>query len=399
MGKAKVVRVVSREAVLKRKLRRHLTSLGFVKTSDGSLQVSGESKDVIRRLHAAQREERLKENAEFLKLRTPKLLHHFATGAEIDPEKITPSLERVTNNTLHRDLFRFASLTWSVPVSNGFGRRIRYLVWDKHNDKLMGLIAIGDPVFNLKVRDERIGWDSKARGERLVNVMDAYVLGAIPPYNQLLGGKVVASLLRSRDIYDDFAEVYGATTGIISKKQKAARLLAITTSSSLGRSSVYNRLKIGDTKYLEPLGYTGGWGHFHIPDTLFAELRSYLRASDHKYASGHQFGQGPNWRLRTTRAALDAIGFRTDMLKHGIRREVFVSWLASNSEKILKAGTGRPNLRNLQTADEIAKLAVARWMLPRAKSRPEYTTWTRDDLLDLFGSQTRPIRSALKKAV
>jgi hypothetical protein len=25
---------------------------------------------------------------------------------------------------------RKASLTWSVPVSNGYGRRIRYLVWD-----------------------------------------------------------------------------------------------------------------------------------------------------------------------------------------------------------------------------------------------------------------------------
>jgi len=33
--------------------------------------------------------------------------------------------------------------------------------------------------------------------KRLVNVMDAYVLGAVPPYNMLLGGKLVASLVRS----------------------------------------------------------------------------------------------------------------------------------------------------------------------------------------------------------
>ena len=77
-----------------------------------------------------------------------------------------------------------ASLTWSVPVSNGFGRRLRYLVWDESNGKLMGLIAIGDPVFNLAARDKLIGWTSKDRNSRLVNIMDAYVLGAIPPYNQ-----------------------------------------------------------------------------------------------------------------------------------------------------------------------------------------------------------------------
>jgi hypothetical protein len=93
-------------------------------------------------------------------------------------------------------------------VSNGFGRRLRYLVWDDYNHKLMGIIAIGDPVFNLSVRDNLIGWDVAARGERLVNIMDAYVLGALPPYNALLGGKLVACLLRSRDIYDDFTRAF-----------------------------------------------------------------------------------------------------------------------------------------------------------------------------------------------
>ena len=115
-------------------------------------------------------------------------------------------LQRISGGTWESDLFRLAALTWSVPVSNSFGRRLRYLIWDDHNNKLIGIIAIGDPVFNLSVRDTLIDWDAKARGERLVNVMDAYVLGALPPYNSLLGGKMVACLLRSRDIYDDFAK-------------------------------------------------------------------------------------------------------------------------------------------------------------------------------------------------
>lgn len=394
----KVIGVASREANLKRKLRRHLKALGFRKTEDGLLQVEGSSKEIIRTLHGAQREERLKASRDFIRLRSPKLLKHFASGKEIDPAQISPILEKVSVGTWQGDLFRFASLTWSVPVSNGFGRRLRYLVRDKQNDKLIGLIAIGDPVFNLSVRDNLIGWDVHDRGARLVNIMDAYVLGALPPYNALLGGKMVACLLRSREIYDDFAKTYGGTTGIISGQEKKARLLAVTTSSSMGRSSVYNRLKLDGIEYFQSIGYTGGWGHFHIPDKLFAELRDYLREIGHTYADLHRFGQGPNWRLRTTRAALDALGFKDDMLRHGIQREVFLCALAENAADILKTGRGHPDLTSLLTVSEVAQLAINRWMLPRAARRPEYRSWTSDNLIETFGSQSRAIRSQIAKA-
>lgn len=271
-----------------------------------------------------------------------------------------------------------------MPVSNGFGRRLRYLVWDEYNGKLIGIIAIGDPVFNLSVRDNLIEWDVQARGERLVNIMDAYVLGALPPYNALLGGKLVACLIRSRDIFDDFTRAYGSTTGIISKQVKKARLLAVTTSSSMGRSSVYNRLKLGGVEYFKSIGYTGGWGHFHIPDSLFADLRSYLRDIGHSYADLHRFGEGPNWRLRTTRTALGALGFNEDMLRHGIQREVFICQLADNALKLLHSGRGKPDLSSLLSAEDVARLAVQRWMLPRSQRKPEYRTWRADDLTTLL---------------
>ena len=150
----------------------------------------------------------------------PVLSKHFANGDEIDPTEVLPRLEIVEADTWQSDLFRLASLTWSVPVSAGFGRRLRYLVWDDNNQKLLGIIALGDPVFNLKVRDELIGWTVKDRAKRLVNVLDAYVLGAVPPYNMLLGGKLVACLVRSKKVRDDFLKKYGKTRGIISKKKK-----------------------------------------------------------------------------------------------------------------------------------------------------------------------------------
>ena len=302
---------------------------------------------------------------------------------EVNPESIAPELERVRAQTWQADLFRLASLTWSVPVSNGFGRRLRYLVWDSQNNKLIGLIAIGDPVFNLSVRDKLIGWNVEERTARLVNIMDAYVLGSLPPYNALLSGKMIACLVRSREIYDEFAHTYGGTAGIISGQEKNARLLAVTTASSMGRSSVYNRLKLDGTPYFQSIGYTQGWGHFHIPDDLFLELREYLRTIGHRYADLHRFGQGPNWRLRTTRAALQALGFKDNILRHGIKREVFLCNLASNANTILRTGRGQADLSTLLSSREIADLALGRWLLPRAKRRPDYRSWNNADILHL----------------
>lgn len=380
----RVVRLSLRQANIKRQLRQHLAELGFHRAQSGGLQVVGSGKNLVRVLHAAQRNSRLQTNREFIAKRLPQLINHFAGGSDIDPARISPILERISSESWESDLFRLASLTWSVPVSNGFGRRLRYLVWDEQNDKLMGLIAIGDPVFNLSVRDNLIGWSHKLRAHRLVNVMDAYVLGALPPYNTLLGGKLVACLVRSREIYEDFSRTYGDTIGIISRQNKSAQLLAVTTSSSLGRSSVYNRLKLEGVRYFTPIGYTAGWGHFHIPDALFADLRDFLREIGHPYADMHRFGQGPNWRLRTTRVALAALGFNSDILHHGVQREVFLCTLASNALRLLRTGKGTPELSSLRTVREIGQLAVERWMLARSRRRPEYRKWSHAELASLW---------------
>jgi hypothetical protein len=393
MTKSSVVPALTLEARLKRRLREHLTSLGFSKTARGALIAPGSDKDVIRALYQQQRRERLIASSPFLRTALPYLAGYFANGVEVDPGRIRLRLHRIRAGTLESELFRLATLTWSVPVSNGFGRRLRYLVWDDYNNKLVGIIAIGDPVFNLSVRDDLIGWTSKDRTDRLVNLMDAYVLGAVPPYNMLLGGKAIACLVRTRDIFNDFQLKYGAGPGIISGKRKNASLVAVTTSSSLGRSSVYNRLTLWGAQYFRPIGYTEGWGHFHIPQELFTDLRKYLRTRRHPYADMNRFGHGPNWRLRTIRVALKYLGLEESLLRHGLRRQVFLSQLADNALQILQTGNGIPQLNSLKSADQVSVAVVQRWMIPRAERKPEFRSWDRSELPRLLTSpRTLPYR-------
>lgn len=257
--------------------------------------------------------------------------------------------------------------------------------------------AFLDPVFNLSVRDNLVGWTASDRSNRLVNILDAYVLGAVPPYNMLLGGKAIACLVRSREVYDDFAYAYGSTTGIISGEEKRARLLAVTTSSSMGRSSLYNRLKLDGVQYYQSIGYTVGWGHFHITDDLFVQMRDYLRLIEHPYADCHRFGQGPNWRLRTIRAALGQLGINETVLRHGIQREVFFCPLAKNALHILASGKENPDLSDLRTVTEISDLARKRWIEPRASNRNEYKLWNREDIPRLIRGEF--LVSSIRKVV
>lgn len=205
------------ESRIKRQLRCHLKSLGFQRQGDGSLAPPCDSKAAIRETHRLQREERLAREGRFVDVTWPELRGYFASGIDVEPQRITPRLEIISGDTWQSRLFRLASLTWSVPVSQGYGRRMRFLVWDDSNGKLIGLIGLGDPVFNLKARDQFIDWDAEARRQRLANVLDAFVLGALPPYNMLLGGKLVACLVRTREMRDAFAERYAGSKGLISR--------------------------------------------------------------------------------------------------------------------------------------------------------------------------------------
>lgn len=168
---------------------------GFVIHSGQLTAPDPADKERLRSLHATSVKHRVEQAREGLLRHEDRLLGYIANGSEVLPDRICPRLIEVEAGSEEELLFRYARLHWSIPVSAGYGRRALFLVADEANGKLMGLFGLCDPVYGLAPRDRWVGWNKEEKRERLRNVMDAFVLGAVPPYSSLLCGKLVALMV------------------------------------------------------------------------------------------------------------------------------------------------------------------------------------------------------------
>lgn len=303
-----------------------------------------------------------------------RLLDRFAHGDEFDPQKFSPKLVEVRAKTDDELLFRFARLQWSIPTSAGYGRRLRFLVIDQSNDKLVGLIGLGDPVFALRPRDGWIGWSREQCRTGLHNVMDAFVLGAVPPYSYLLGGKLVALLVGADEVRVAFARKYGRSSSLIKERELHSRLALVTTTSALGRSSIYNRLRFDGRTVFQRVGFTMGSGEFHFSNGLYADIRRFAEANCTPTAKQERWGVGFRSRREVIRKTLIALGLSGDWLYHGLEREVFVVPLAANARPILR-GEAKSARWYHSSASELGDFYRTRWMLPRAERDGRYKSF------------------------
>src|SRR5688572_16319949 len=102
-------------AELRKLVRREL--LAVIRHLNVGLPEAGElSKESIRVMHSAQRSERGQAENAFVCRVLERLLPNFAEGAEVCAEKIEPVLQLVQPGSGDSELFRLATLLWSVPV-------------------------------------------------------------------------------------------------------------------------------------------------------------------------------------------------------------------------------------------------------------------------------------------
>jgi hypothetical protein len=306
------------------------------------------------------------------------LLGYIANGTEVDPQRIRPKLCRVEADTVESQLFRYACLHWSIPISEGYGRRMRYLIFDEANGKLMGLFGLGDPVYAIRARDQWVGWDAEQKRAHLYHVMDAYVLGGVPPYSSLLSGKLVALACACDEVRRVFRKRYSNLKSLILGKKRDAHLVLITTTSALGRSSLYNRVKFGNRLVFESVGYTGGWGEFHFSDGVYERISAFALKNCRPTAKQQNWGKGFRNRRELVRKVLSKIGFSQDMLNHGVQREIFVVCLAKNSRSFLRGQSKSPRYFRAPFST-IADYWRTRWLLPRAQRDITYLAFRKSE--------------------
>lgn len=364
--------------ILKKKIIQSLVSQGF-RVENGRICPPGElSKERIRQLHETAIRHKIDRARNELSQKEADLLNFIASGYEVCPTKMQPRLVKVESGSNDELLFRYASMHWSIPVSSGYGRRMRFLVIDEYTNKLMGLIGLGDPVYNLGPRDDWVGWTANDRRRRLTHVMDAFVLGAVPPYSFLLCGKLVAMLSVCSTVIDMFRNKYGGSYSVIGGREHNGCLAMLTTTSALGRSSVYNRLRLGDRLLFRSVGYTKGSGEFHFSNGLYNEITKYAIEHCKPTAKKVMWGTGFRNRREVIKKCLPALGLSSDWLYHGIEREVFVIPLAQNTREYLR-GEHMRLLEYTNSEQELFRYFVDRWMLPRVKWDQRYKSWSKHE--------------------
>lgn len=361
---------------LRRAVLSSLRKQGY-EVKHGLVQIpSPADKSVIRKLHGLAVSHRLEATDPALRRKEARLIEFIASGREVCPDRITPRLQIVEPDTENELLFRYASLHWSVPVSAGYGRRLRFLVFDDQNDKLIGLFALGDPVYALHDRDKWIGWSSEPKREKLYHVMDAYVLGAVPPYSTLLGGKLIAMMALSNEVRRAFRNKYFGTKTLINRKKRPPYLALITTTSALGRSSLYNRMRISGFDYWHSVGFTKGFGEFHFSNGVYGAIREFVEDHCEPTAKQAAWGVGFRNKREVVRKCLPKLNLSPDLLNHGIEREVFAAPLGSKSLRFLRGEISRPSFFDWP-CQTLAELCMERWILPRAVRRPDFVSFER----------------------
>jgi hypothetical protein len=357
--------------LLKAHIIASLRKQGFRHQRGRIVPPSFDDKETIRTVHGlAVQHKRDRARAQLMRHENA-LLARIAEGVSLDVAKIRPRLVEVVSDSEDELLFRYACLHWSIPISSGYGRRLRFIVTDENNGKLIGVIGLGDPVFALSARDDWIGFTSSSRKRRLQNIMDAFVLGAVPPYSYLLGGKLVAMLAASNEVRGRFKAKYGTHKSLISGKTQDGELAMLTTTSALGRSSIYNRIRYQQRELYTPIGYTRGFGDFQFLNGLYDEMLTYAKDNCSPTAKQLSWGAGFRNRREVVKKCLASAGLPSDLLRHGVKRQIFVVPLAQNTKEYL---TGMDN--KLQafdfSADGMFDYFRERWMLPRASRQHEF---------------------------
>lgn len=288
---------------------------------------------------------------------------YLINGNKINPENIELEIRIVEEGTIDNILYRWWNLVWwSVPYQKAYGRQMRFLLWDKIHNAPFGIIGLQSPILRMAVRDEHLNIPKDSLDYIINKSMQAQRLGALPPYNKIMGGKMVALAVTANEVREAYSKKYKGVTTILEERIIEPQLLFVTTTSAFGKSSIYNRLKYKGELVAESLGYTKGSGSFHITEELYSEMLIFLKRR--KIDVNTTFGFGPSRKVRLIDQAFSLLGLK-EYHYHNIQREFFLFSVAKNLKNVIEKGV-RPIYHQRKLCD-LTDFWKERWAIPRSQ--------------------------------
>lgn len=338
------------------------------------------SKETYKAIHKPSVDYEINKSYKWIKDNYKKYNHFFANGSEINPWAIQPLLIEVKEQW-HKNLFRLARYTWSLPYTKGYGRRLRFLIIDQNNNKLMGIFGLQSPPLDFPARDKLFNYPNDKKVFLINQTMDIYTLGALPPYNRLLAGKLVALAACSNEVRIAYKIKYENVPTQLYKRYLPPNLICLTTTSAFGRSSIYNRLKYKDELVAKSIGYTMGYGSFHLLP-IYPKIREYLE--ERRISTKGGFGVGPRIVWQSFTRAQKSLNISKSILRHGLKREAYIFPLIRNIQDYMEGNTDTQEFFD-RPFNMLESWWKERWLLKRAINNNGWHEWSSNEVEKILG--------------
>lgn len=344
---------------------------------------------VIRKAQLKAREEKIKQHLKFLISQNGSIKNYILNGKELQPKNIELELRVVKPNTIEEVIFKWWNLVWwSIPYDRAYGRQMRFILWDKYHDKPFGLIGLQSAPLRMKIRDDYLGINKEDRDWWVNFSMSAQRVGALPPYNQIIGGKMVAMGLASKEIRETYIQKYNNYETIIKKRKLPAELLFITTTGAFGKSSIYNRVKYYNDKLIEFLGYTKGSGAFHIPESIYQKILQLLESEGINTDRG--YGHGPSRKRQLLHQGFQLLNLR-DFEYHGVKRAFYLISHIYNLKQVIQKK--HVPIYKKYTISQLCDFWKDRWAIKRSE---RFNDWKKFDANNFWDMTQRQLKMLAK---
>lgn len=197
-------------------------------------------------------------------------------------------------------------------------------------------------------------------------MMNIQVCGAIPPYNNILGGKLVAMAITGPEAIEAYREKYEGYKSKIASAMKGAPVIKNnelvfldTTGLFKVGSAQYDRVRVpapnGQIEY-EEIGMTEGYGSVQFGASTRERLTEVTELLENRRAVKNRFGEGIAPKMRKIRHGLENLGLDGELIKHESPRVIYAVDLAADFREYLFGLTDDPDyywaLEDVETEQE-----------------------------------------------